>query len=566
MEEKHGSFMTRVLATNIVSPLGYTTEDNFRAVREYRSRLRRYDSWRGIPEPFVASIFDDDERAELAVAHHTMLESVAIRSMEDALSRCDVDVTSSRTLFILSTTKANVDELQTESYRSPGASARKIADYFGFTSEPIVVCNACISGADAQILAHRLLSRGEYDRAVICGVDMVTPFVVAGFLSFKSLSMEECRPFDIERVGLNVGEAAATIVLGRDDSESDASAWYICSGVMSNDAYHLSAPSPKGDGAYRSLSRALEGFDAENLAFINVHGTATMFNDQMESKALERAGLTSLPISALKGYYGHTLGTAGILETIISMAAVDNGVVLGVRGFEEIGVSGNLNIEAKERSTSKRAFLKIISGFGGCNGAMLLAKEQPRLSERVESPEYGVSRRVRLDAQSALLDGEQLPTTAHGAALLTELYKSHVNDYPKFYKMDILSKLVFIASELLLKDGSSTDECSIVLFNKNSSIVADLKHDATIHDSDNFYPSPSLFLYTLPNVAFGEVAIKHGFTGETSLYILDRRDEHTMQQVVESFKATPNVGRIITGWVDCSSEDRFEIDLQILTK
>lgn len=563
--------MISVIATNITSPLGFTTDDNYRAVREYRSRLERYDSWRGIPESFVASMFDAEQRAALAIGGYTLFESMVIRSVADALTRCEVDVESSRTVFILSSTKGNVDELSgdgaaSSAYLPLGHTARKIADYFGFKSEPIVVCNACISGVDAQVLAQRLLLCGEYDTAVVCGADVVTPFVVSGFLSFKSLAIDHCRPFDIERTGLNLGEAAATIILARNADDAE---WQLCAGYMSNDAYHLSAPAPDGRGLHVAISKALEVVDVENLALINAHGTATMFNDQMESKAIERAALGAVPLSAIKGYYGHTLGAAGVLESVINMRALDDGIILGVRGYDEIGVSGKINISGKERTTQKRSFLKMISGFGGCNGVLLFAKTPSRDCQTASRVRLQAQRRVHLTHDSVVVDGEPLQIAGSGKSLLTGIYKNYVGNYPKFYKMDIFSRLVFLATELLVgqdRGAGSIGQYSIVLFNSSSSIVTDRKHSASIGDAENFYPSPSLFLYTLPNIALGEVAIRQECMGESSLYILAQRDEQLQQQVVESLAAYSACQGIITGWVECSNEDCFEADLQILTK
>ena len=250
-------------------------------------------------------------------------------------------------------------------YLAPGATARKIAEYLGFATAPIVVCNACISAVTAQILADRLIGAGKYDFAVVCGADKASTFTLAGFLSFKSLSSVPCRPFDIDRLGLNIGEAAATIIF----SKADGKGWTLAAGSLDNDAHHISAPSPDGDGVRRVVETVLEGFDAAALGCISAHGTATMFNDQMESKAIEAAGLSSVPVSALKGFYGHTLGAAGALETILTMRALDEGWIIPVRGFEEIGVSGKMAICKDWTRTDKTSFLKIISGFGGCNGA-----------------------------------------------------------------------------------------------------------------------------------------------------------------------------------------------------
>ena len=119
---------------------------------------------------------------------------------------------------------------------------------------------------------------------------------------------------------------------------------------------------------------ALEGITPEKLAFVNVHGTATRYNDQMEAVALNRAGLQDVPVNALKGIFGHTMGAAGVLESIVSMQACDAGVVLPTRGFSTMGVDPGVSVSAGERKTDKKAFVKLLSGFGGVNAALLLRK------------------------------------------------------------------------------------------------------------------------------------------------------------------------------------------------
>lgn len=565
--------MIEVLATNIISPLGCTTEQNYQAVRSGGSALSSYSSWRNIPERFTASMFSEEQAATLMIQGHTLFESIVIQSVREALSHTDIDVASPRTVFILSTTKADVNELAAEEcndgdYISPGKAARKISDYLGVRTEPVVVCNACISGVTAQVLADRLISSGHYDNAIVCGADCLSPFVVSGFMSFRSLSPEQCRPFDIERLGLNLGEAAATIIFGRPDNSSGDS-WKLIAGALNNDAYHISAPSPSGDGSLGVISRVLEGHDPDELAMINVHGTATMFNDQMESKAVERASLSHIPLTALKGYYGHTLGASGTLETIISMRSLEDGYILPVRGYEEMGVSGKITISGAGTTTGKLSFMKMISGFGGCNGALLLSKAAPEGSVRIEGIRPSVSHRVHLTGSSLSIDGKEVDVSSTGKALLSEIYRKYIGDYPKFHKMDVFTKLVFAATELLLRqetDVTSAEDRAIILFNANSSIVADRKHLATISGSDGFFPSPSVFLYTLPNIVTGEIAIKHNYTGETSLYILDERNDELIAQIVGSSFEQSGCTSMITGWVDCRDEDSFEADIEILTK
>lgn len=601
--------MLKVVSTNIVSPLGMSSQENWHAVMQGRSALRRLENYKGIPLPFVASVFTPEQVEELALEGFTRFESLAIRSVTEALTHTDLDVHGERTIFILSTTKADVEELgftaeRDGDYHRPALSAQRIAEHVGIGGGAIVCCNACISGVSAQILADRLISTGHYDNAVVCGADLVSSFTASGFLSFKSLSNEACRPFDADRQGLNLGEAAATIVFTRADSLREGD-WLFERGEMDNDAFHLSTPAPSGEGARKVLEAVMKGRDASELAFVSAHGTATMFNDQMESVAIEKAGLSAVPLTALKGWFGHTLGASGVLEVILGMMAVSESVVLPLRGFREIGVSGKVNVSSELRATDKNSFLKMISGFGGCNAAALYrrvreGKERetapelketahlkgetaPELKETAHSmgetaPSLKELHRVHILPGGVTLDGKPLPIQSQGAGLLSEIYRKYVGDYPKYHKMDALSRLAFLATELLLSRGDVPQDSkrATILFNRTSSVVADRCHLGSIAKPGEFYPSPSVFLGTLPNIATGEIAIRHGYTGETSLYITDFRDEALMKKVVSSSFSQGGFRSLICGFVDgefVNSEfvdgdrgDRFEAELKILVR
>ena len=591
--------MLKVVSTNIVSPLGMSSQENWHAVMQGRSALRRLENYKGIPLPFVASVFTPEQVEELAIEGFTRFESLAIRSITEALTHTDLDVHGESTIFILSTTKADVEELgftaeRDGDYHRPALSAKRIAEHIGIGGGAIVCCNACISGVSAQILADRLISTGHYDNAVVCGADLVSSFTASGFLSFKSLSNEACRPFDADRQGLNLGEAAATIVFTRVDSRREGD-WLFERGEMDNDAFHLSTPAPSGEGARKVLEAVMKGRDASELAFVSAHGTATMFNDQMESVAIEKAGLSAVPLTALKGWFGHTLGASGVLEVILGMMAVSESVVLPLRGFREIGVSGKVNLSPELRATDKNSFLKMISGFGGCNAAALyrrvregmeretapglekaahsMGETAPELKETAHlmgkaAPGLKELHRVHILPDGVTLDGRPLPVQSQGAGLLSEIYRKYVGDYPKYHKMDALSRLAFLATELLLSRSDVPQDSgrATILFNRTSSVVADRCHLGSIAKPGEFYPSPSVFLGTLPNIATGEIAIRHGYIGETSLYITDFRDEALMKKVVSSSFSPGGFRSLICGFVDCDRGDSFEADLKILVR
>ncbi len=171
---------------------------------------------------------------------------------------------------------------------------------------------------------------------------------------------------------------------------------------------------------------------------------------------------------------------------------------------------------------------------------------------------------VKITPSYAAVNGKRMELAKRGSALLVEIYRAMGINYPKFYKMDLLSKLGFIACELLLgsnADRGSLEECKVILFNKSASLCTDRAYQQTISDAGNYYPSPSVFVYTLPNIVTGEIAIRNKIYGETSFYVLDEWDSLLMEKIIKS--SVPRKGdiKVITGWLDCWNEDDFEAEL-----
>ena len=579
--------MAYIIADNIISPLGETSEENYLSVKSGRSGIRAYEPGTcNIPEGFNASLlFEDFETLALKSAQKAIGNAQKdIANEQKAIGNAQLELKGKRTAFILSSTKGNIEE-----NISLADSAQRIASQLGIDSKPIVVCNACISGLSALILGNRLIDSDLYDAAIVCGCDTPRQFILSGFQSLKALSPEPCRPFDMERMGLNLGEAAATLILSKNPIQGNS--WRMGDGFIRNDAFHISTPSKTADGLYLSLQRTLESFTKEissaceqidmkeQLAFINAHGTATLFNDQMESVAISKAGLSDLPANAYKSFWGHTMGAAGILETIISMKAIDDDTILGTRGFSELGVSGKMNICAENRPTDKKGFIKMLSGFGGCNATIWAAKKPEReniaLSQiEQQNREFTTTHTIRITPEEVILDqrkiwegkeelGEQEGQEHH--SLLTSLYKQMIGNYPKFYKMDGLSRLGFVASEILLnaEKGETDEERAIIFFNHSSSIASDRNYKESIKDKDNYFPSPSIFVYTLPNIVTGEIAIRNHFQGETSFFILPDKDEKMMEEILQASCRDAQSKSFLTGWIDYEDERHFEADLKI---
>ena len=519
------------LADNIYSSLGATTWENYQAVMAGKCALKQYS----LPDGslYTASLFPEEQRHDDDT--YTFFEQLCITSASDAIARAGIDPSSPRCRFFLSTTKGNVHLLADGGTKRAllGTSAEIIRRHFGNPNHAVVVSNACISGLSAQIVAMRSIEVGLCDTAIVIGCDVQSEFIISGFQCLHALSPDECRPFDKDRCGLNLGEAAATIVYGK-----EGNGWAAISGTMCNDANHISGPSRTGEGSYRCL-QALN-IDKEQLAFISVHGTSTLYNDEMESIAIDRASLADVPLFSLKGIYGHTMGAAGVLETILSMQAVEHGVVFGTRGYNELGVSRQVNISAENRTTDKHSFIKLLSGFGGCNAAMKFCYTD-NITPIKPTPSI-----------------QSIPSI-HSIRLtpsydeLVDLYRTNIGDYPKFFKMDPLSRLGFVATELLLKESLKADY-GILLFNRSSSLADDMVFQATIQDRNNWFPSPALFVYTLPNIVTGEIAIRNHFQTETNFMVLDA--PHTDIMAAQIAIAAMH-GPQIAGWCDVDADGNY---------
>lgn len=367
-----------VVADNIVAPLGATTAANFKQVCAGVSGISRQEAGALSPAPFHAAVITPADFQQYHINGYTKFEQLVIRSMSEALQQTSISLQDKRTLFVLSTTKGNISLLEESPEGTPppvadmelSGTARRIGTFFNAVNTPVVVSNACISGLLAILTAQRLIRSGLYDHAVVTGADVMSRFVLSGFQSFLAVSPAPCRPFDADRSGVTLGEGAATVILSRDKTKN---AIVLHEGAVSNDANHISGPSRTGAELGMAMQQAVGNshLQPQQLGFVSAHGTATLYNDEMEAKALHFAGLQQVPVNSIKGFYGHTLGAAGILEAIIGMEALKAGVILPTPGFKTMGVSMPVNVSADMRQHQARYFLKTVSGFGGCNAAMV---------------------------------------------------------------------------------------------------------------------------------------------------------------------------------------------------
>ena len=261
----------------------------------------------------------------------------------------------------------------THSTFSAGDFARS---YFGLTGPAVVISSACSSSAKAFASARRMIEAGVIDAALVGGVDSLCLTTLYGFNSLGLTSAQPCRPFDAQRSGISIGEAAALGLLERVPASVDANAVLLAGIGESSDAYHMSSPHPEGLGAKIAMQQALAtaGLSPQQIDYINLHGTATASNDASEGRAVAAVFGTDTPCSSTKGATGHTLGAAGGMEAVICALALQHGFMPGGLNTSQIDSELPLNYLLANREQHVGYALSNSFGFGGTNCSLIFRR------------------------------------------------------------------------------------------------------------------------------------------------------------------------------------------------
>jgi 3-oxoacyl-[acyl-carrier-protein] synthase-1 len=241
----------------------------------------------------------------------------------------------------------------------------------------LTISTACSSSAKVFASAQRMLQAGLADAALVGGVDSLCGSVLYGFNALQLVSPEPCRPFDVQRNGLSLGEGAGFALLER--IEANPAAMRLLGYGESADAHHMSAPHPQGLGAERALDDALAraGVAAQDVDYINLHGTASRQNDVVEAALIARRFPPTTHASSTKGWTGHTLGAAGIIEAIIALLALERGVLPGTLNTRQLDPACGPQIALQNREGRARVALSNSFGFGGNNCCLAFAAGAP---------------------------------------------------------------------------------------------------------------------------------------------------------------------------------------------
>lgn len=598
-----------ISSSYMITSLGSGVQENFDAALQGQSGVHICLDTTKSQNPVMAGIIDPAVFEELrekydgscGLGAYTDAELLAINCVENVVGDAGLP---ERTGLVIASAKGNVSmlegrcgipqpqqvtdlqsELPTQGSKLPqcsenqsGASSRKasypqhlqenrlnrVGEFFGIDeSDVYYISNACISGVSALIFARRMILSGRYDNMIVVGVDVQNRFIISGFASFKSLSSELCRPYDASRCGLNLGEACGAVMLTKTGT-SDLVA--IDGGSASDDANHISGPSRTGDGLYFAMRDAMSeaGVGPADVDMLQMHGTATAYNDEMESKAAGLAGLSDVPAQSLKPYFGHTMGASGIIETILAAEELKRGIFLGVKGFEELGVPVPLNVSAENRLIrNPHHCLKTASGFGGTNAAVLLSFGTPApASAKKTSSALNPVRRVQISQGQVNVDETQafISSQTDFHTFSREAFKSREEANMKFYKMDDLCKLGYLASAWLL-DGIEygEEECGIVMSGKYGCLDTDIRHQQIIDSEGDSSASPAVFVYTLPNVVAAEISIRHHIKGENIWFWSEDKTMSDIKKYASIMTASRDLKYCIAAHIDFINGDYFAI-------
>ncbi|NDV58761.1 beta-ketoacyl synthase [Bacteroides sp. 519] len=558
-----------IKADNIISSLGFTTDENLEAIRNYCSGIKLHAVNDVSDFPIWAALVDSsrlNEQAEQSnLQSYTRAEQLAILSISDVVKQSGIKLNDPACGLIFASTKGNIELLRHNSnYCEADVSlwkmGERIAGYFG-SNDYHILSNACISGVSALIVAKRWIESGRYKQVVVTGVDVLSHFITSGFASFKSVSKQICRPYDAERDGLNLGEGCGTILLSANASANDI---LLTGGAISNDANHLSGPSRTGDGLHLAISQAMNdaGVTADSIGMVNAHGTATVYNDEMEAKAMHLASL-HVPVNSLKSYFGHTLGASGVIETIITARGMKEETIFGTYNFNQPGVSVPLQVSSTHTKSVVNACVKTASGFGGCNAAIVLSLTPAKTDfGQKEAIAVQTIASVRIENNILWKNNEILLQSEDNlAGFMRQAYKATGGNNLKFYQLSEFCKMGTVASLYLLKDiAFQPEEMGIVMANANASLCTDAVHQHIIDDKGDLNASPAVFVFTLPNVVTGQMCISNKIKGENTFFINKTCNFEELKAYAALVMNRTNLKYCIIGWCD-ATEDNYETEL-----
>lgn len=415
-----------------------------------------------------------------------------------------------------------------------GSTTNEIAQVCGLDCEVCTISTACSSAINSIIVGCEMLRSGEADLVIAGGSEALSKFHLNGFNTLHILDTEVCRPFDATRVGLNLGEGAAFVVLQKDKANGKA---YIGGYGNKCDAFHQTASSDDGEGAYLAMREALEssGIDKSQIDYINAHGTGTPNNDPSESVALKRIFGNDMPlVSSTKGFTGHTTSASGSIETVICVLAMQNNFVPVSYGFSHMDEACIHPFEGDDKQHRMDYVICNSFGFGGNDSSLLLMREAKDCSmASAKIPELEIAADITIDSTEQLAD-----------------YKEYIS--PKEgRRMGKLMKAATLTSLMALREAGIECPDAIITATANGMLETSEKFLVDMVDNGEETLSPTLFMQSTHNTIGSAIAIRTNSHGYNITYT---QGMDSMKWALRDAERLIRMGKAKTVLVGCHDE------------
>ena len=415
-----------------------------------------------------------------------------------------------------------------------GSTTNEIAQICGLDCEVCTISTACSSAINSIIVGCEMLRSGEADIVIAGGSEALSKFHLNGFNTLHILDTEVCRPFDATRVGLNLGEGAGFVVLQKEDVNAKA---YIGGYGNKCDAFHQTASSDDGEGAYLAMREALEssGIDKSQIDYINAHGTGTPNNDPSESVALKRIFGDDMPlVSSTKGFTGHTTSASGSIETVICVLAMQNNFVPVSYGFSLVDEACIHPFEGDDKQHRMDYVICNSFGFGGNDSSLLLMREAKDCSmASAKIPELEIAADITIDSMEQLAD-----------------YKEYIS--PKEgRRMGKLMKAATLTSLMALREAGIECPDAIITATANGMLETSEKFLVDMVDNGEETLSPTLFMQSTHNTIGSAIAIRTKCHGYNITYT---QGKDSMKWALRDAERLIRMGKAKTVLVGCHDE------------
>ncbi|MGD9007486.1 MAG: beta-ketoacyl synthase N-terminal-like domain-containing protein [Desulfobacteraceae bacterium] len=509
-----------VAGLGLISALGQNVDETLNAIEGCRSGLRpltRFQPPHHDPLP-VGQIRDLGEPGLLPLTHQ-MARIAASEAMAGCGKPPDAIILGVTTGGIAVTEELlKMDRLDPEGFRyhAIGSVAADLAEQYQCSGPVLTISTACSSGGAAIALARAMLRCGSFQHILAGGVDSLCRLTYYGFKSLQLIDPEGSRPMDLQRRGMSVAEGAGMLLLKATTETNDAIR--VLGAGLSCDAHHPAQPHPEGKGAQAAMEAALDdaGLSADQIDYINLHGTGTIDNDRSEARAIRSLfGEHAPAVSSIKGATGHSLGAAGAIEAVISAKAIERGLLPGNTGYRSPDPELDLVPVTAPAAKSIQTVMSNSFGFGGNNATIILGR-----SDRPQPAPPPVQQPLYISGWSAVSGaGGTRDTLARlesngdcrGAAAAAELGR---NLPPQMIRRLKRLSLMTVAMAAEARSNAGDPEIASVFFGTGWGSLSETNDFLNgLFESDEKFPSPIDFIGSVHNAPAGQLALAHRATG-----------------------------------------------------